>query len=205
MKSKLETLKQLLPWKHLQSLLGYKTVADQKTFTPRVGRHFLYETVSNPSMEHIANYREMSQNFIAKNIPEETLIYIYYFDHDVNEKSPFTCWWVTVVNSYGGYGVYSYGNSCQSPRVSKDTRFLRTQNRMWLRFQKNDNMTYIFNYKLILTKLSLYLYGFQSYFVADLRSTRKLILHYIEDHPTSGSRYFGSRKAFNMAESLRYK
>lgn len=110
--------------------------------------------------KHIANYREMSQNFIAKNIPEETLIYIYYFDHDVNEKSPFTCWWVTVVNSYGGYGVYSYGNSCQSPRVSKDTRFLRTQNRMWLRFQKNDNMTYIFNYKLILTKLSLYLYGF---------------------------------------------
>lgn len=111
-------------------------------------------------MEHIANYREISQNFIAKNIPEETLIYIYYFDHDVNEKSPFTCWWVTVVNSYGGYGVYSYGNSCQSPRVSKDTRFLRTQNRMWLRFQKHDNMTYIFNYKLILTKLSLYLYGF---------------------------------------------
>lgn len=135
-KSKLKTLKQLLPWKHLQSLLGYKTVADQKTLTPRVGRHFLYETVSNPSMHGThRNYREMSQNFIAKNIPEETLIYIYYIDHDVNEKSPFTCWWVTVVNSYGGYGVYSYGNSCQSPRVSKDTRFLRTQNRMWLHFQ----------------------------------------------------------------------
>lgn len=50
--------------------------------------------------------------FIVKNIFEEILIYIYYFDYDVNEKLFFMCWWVIVVNSYGGYGVYFYGNSC---------------------------------------------------------------------------------------------
>lgn len=85
-------------------------------------------------MANIAYYGEIAQIFIAKNIPEDTLIYIYYFDHDVNEKSPFTCWWVTVVNSYGGYGVYSYGNSCQSPRVSKDKIFIRKLKRKWLKF-----------------------------------------------------------------------